>query len=107
MVLHDCRTAIGQGRPGRAPIDATGGADSASPWTSASGVPPLQARSSIQPASLRQSGCSGHAGQDHLHEMLELSRPRTVHPIHTTTPARLHPRVIPAYGHHYPLAAPR
>ncbi len=60
-------------------------------WLDALGVP------------LRQIGCSGHAVQDHLHTMVERIRPRTLFPIHTTAPSRLHPptgttRVIAEYG---------
>jgi ribonuclease J len=36
-------------------------------------------------------GCSGHAFQDDLHEMLYRIRPRVVVPIHTRSPYRLHP----------------
>ena len=66
-------------------------------WLKALGVP------------LRQIGCSGHASQDHLHEMLERMRPGTVFPIHTTAPTRLHPplgmtRVVAAYGTRYDFA---
>ncbi|MFF7637786.1 MBL fold metallo-hydrolase [Kitasatospora sp. NPDC008050] len=63
-------------------------------WLSALGIP------------LRQIGCSGHALQDDLHQMLERLRPGTVFPIHTTSPTRLHPprgvrRVLAAYGSSY------
>lgn len=40
---------------------------------------------------LRLLGCSGHASQDHLHEMLYRIRPSVVIPIHTRSPYRLHP----------------
>jgi ribonuclease J len=40
---------------------------------------------------LRHIGCSGHAYQDDLHEMLYRIRPKLVVPIHTTSPTRLHP----------------
>jgi len=58
---------------------------------------------------LRQIGCSGHASQDHLHTMLERMRPRTVFPIHTTAPSRLHPptgtsRVVARYATRYDFA---
>jgi ribonuclease J len=66
-------------------------------WLSALGIP------------LRQIGCSGHASQDHLHTMLERMRPRTVFPIHTTAPFRLHPpsgtgRVVAEYATRYDFA---
>ena len=66
-------------------------------WLSALGIP------------LRQIGCSGHAGQDHLHLMLERMRPSTVFPIHTTAPLRLHPptgtsRVVAEYAARYDFA---
>ena len=58
---------------------------------------------------LRQIGCSGHASQDHLHEMLERMRPSAVFPIHTTAPSRLHPplgtaRVVAEYATRYDFA---
>jgi ribonuclease J len=57
---------------------------------------------------LRQIGCSGHASPDDLHTMLERVRPGVVFPVHTQTPARLHPpvgtrRVLPRYGTAYRL----
>jgi ribonuclease J len=55
---------------------------------------------------LVQLGCSGHASQDDLHEMLYRIRPRVVVPIHTRSPYRLHPvggptRVIAEYARSY------
>jgi ribonuclease J len=63
-------------------------------WLEALGIP------------LRQIGCSGHATQDDLHTMVERVHPRALFPIHTTSPARLHPpigttRVIAEYGRSY------
>jgi ribonuclease J len=51
-------------------------------------------------------GCSGHASQDDLHEMLYRIRPRVVVPIHTRSPYRLHPvggpyRLIADYARSY------
>jgi len=55
---------------------------------------------------LRQIGCSGHACQDDLHEMLYRIRPRVVVPIHTRSPYRLHPvggpyRLVAEYARAY------
>jgi len=55
---------------------------------------------------LRHIGCSGHAYQDDLHEMVYRIRPRVVVPIHTLTPYRLHPvagptRLAPDRAHPY------
>lgn len=55
---------------------------------------------------LVQIGCSGHAYQDDLHEMLYRIRPRVVVPIHTISPYRLHPvggprRLIAGYAQSY------
>lgn len=40
---------------------------------------------------LRNLGCTGHASQDDLHEMLYRIAPAIVVPIHTRSPYRLHP----------------
>jgi ribonuclease J len=63
-------------------------------WLNALGVP------------LEQIGSSGHAVPDDLHRMVERIAPRTVFPIHTTAPGRLHPptgtaRVVAEYGTAY------
>jgi ribonuclease J len=55
---------------------------------------------------LVQIGCSGHAYQDDLHEMLYRIRPRVVVPIHTRSPYRLHPvggphRLVADYAQAY------
>jgi ribonuclease J len=55
---------------------------------------------------LVQIGCSGHAYQDDLHEMVYRIRPRVVVPIHTRSPYRLHPaggphRLIVDYAQSY------
>ncbi len=58
---------------------------------------------------LRMLGCSGHASQDHLHEMLYRIRPSVVIPIHTRSPYRLHPvggtaRLVVDYARAYDFA---
>jgi ribonuclease J len=58
---------------------------------------------------LHHFGCSGHASQDHLHEMLYRIRPSVVMPIHTRSPGRLHPvagtaRVVVDYARGYDFA---
>jgi ribonuclease J len=58
---------------------------------------------------LRQIGCSGHATQDHLHEMVYRVRPSVVVPIHTRSPHRLHPvggtaRLAVGYAEAYDLS---
>ncbi len=60
---------------------------------------------------LRQIGCSGHATQDHLHEMVYRVRPSVVVPIHTRSPYRLHPvggtaRLVVGYAEPYDLSRP-
>jgi ribonuclease J len=58
---------------------------------------------------LRSIGCSGHAAQDDLHEMLYRIRPPVVVPIHTRSPYRLHPvggtaRLVVDYARAYDFA---
>ena len=58
---------------------------------------------------LRHLGCSGHAYQDHLHEMVHRIRPSVVVPIHTRSPYRLHPvggtaRLVVSFARGYDFA---
>lgn len=58
---------------------------------------------------LRNLGCSGHAAQDDLHEMLFRIAPAVVVPIHTRSPYRLHPvgrtrRLVVGYSRAYDFA---
>jgi len=55
---------------------------------------------------LKRYGCSGHAYQDDLHEMIYRIAPRTLVPIHTFSPYRVHPvgatrRLVVDYAQRY------
>jgi ribonuclease J len=57
---------------------------------------------------LRRIGCTGHAYADDLHEMVHRIQPRSVVPIHTGAPYRLHPvgrpkRMVVDYAKKYKL----